>query len=92
MITVEILRNVIGVFLILFGLGVYAYDKTHDMKYSEFRYSPITWLITMIAGVFSASYTIERGFFFTIVSVLLWLAVRTILTKVMAKKNLGRTI
>lgn len=43
--TVEIVRTVVGVVFILFGLGVYAYDKLHNMKYSEFRYSPISWLI-----------------------------------------------
>lgn len=35
--TIEIVRTVVGVFFILFGLGTYAYDKRHHMKYSEFR-------------------------------------------------------
>ena len=40
--TVEIIRTVVGVFFILFGLVVYAYDQRGNMAYSEFRYSPIS--------------------------------------------------
>lgn len=92
MITVEIIRNVIGVFFILFGLGVYAYDKLHNMKYSEFRYSPISWLITIMAGVVALSYTFERCIISTICSIVLWLAVKVIISKVISKKNMNRTI
>ena len=30
--TVEMIRTVVGIAFILFGLGVYFYDKLHNMK------------------------------------------------------------
>lgn len=85
--TVEIVRTVVGVFFILFGLGVYAYDQRHNMVYSEFRYSPITWFICMMAGVFLAAFTVERGIYFAIVSVILWGGEKVVLAKMDEKKS-----
>lgn len=91
--TVEIIRTVIGVFFILFGLGVYAYDKTHDMKYIEFRYSPLDWLICMMVGVFTTGITVERGLCFAIGAAVLWAVEKVILLKLDEKKeNLKKSV
>ncbi|MDY3374325.1 MAG: hypothetical protein SOX50_13760 [Terrisporobacter othiniensis] len=34
------------------------------MAYSEYRYSPISWLICIPIGVFVVAFTIERGIYF----------------------------
>ncbi|MPM19901.1 hypothetical protein SDC9_66328 [bioreactor metagenome] len=85
--TIEIVRTVVGVFFVLFGLGVYAYDKRHNMKYSEFRYSPIDWLGCMLAGIIAGAITVERGILFVIASVVLWTVVKVMLLKLDEKKN-----
>lgn len=85
--TVEILRTVIGVFFILYGLGVYAYDKAHKMKYIEFRYSPIDWLICILVGIGVGGITIERIIYFAIVALILWTIEKSILLKMNEKKE-----
>lgn len=85
--TVEIIKTVVGVFFILFGLGVYAYDQTHNMVYSEFRYSPISWLICILTGVFISGFTIDRGIYFAIAAVVLWSIEKIVLIKLDEKKR-----
>ena len=85
--TTEIVRTVVGVFFILLGLGTYAYDKRHDMKYSEFRYSPIDWFICMLAGVLAGAITVERGIIFVIAAIILWTVVKVMLVKLDEKKS-----
>lgn len=84
---VEIVRTVIGIIFILYGLGVYAYDRTHEMKYSEFRYSPIDWFITIMAGVVASDCTIERGIFFTVIALILWTSEKVILKRMDRKQS-----
>lgn len=84
--TVEIIRTVVGVFFILFGLVVYAYDQRGNMAYSEFRYSPISWLISILIGVFVVAFTIERGIYFAMAAVILW-AVEKIVLIILDEKN-----
>ena len=85
--TIEIVRTVVGVFFILFGLGTYAYDKRHHMKYSEFRYSPIDWLICMLVGVLAGAITVERGIVFATAAIILWTVVKIMLVKSDEKKS-----
>ncbi len=77
--TVEIFRTVVGVFFILFGLVIYAYDQRHDMVYSEYRYSPMSWLICILVGVFLTACTMERGIYFAMAAVVLWSVEKIIL-------------
>lgn len=77
--TVEIIRTVVGVFFILFGLIVYVYDQRGNMAYSEYRYSPISWLICILIGVFVAALTIERGIYFAMAAVILWAVEKVVL-------------
>lgn len=79
--TVEIIRTVIGVVLILFGLGVYVYEKRHAMKYSEFRYSPISWLICLIAGVCAMAYSVKIGVISAVVTLILWVITKMVVSK-----------
>ncbi|MEW9080496.1 hypothetical protein [Terrisporobacter glycolicus] len=85
--TIEIVRTVVGVFFILFGLGTYAYDKRHHMKYSEFRYSPIDWLICMLTGVLAGAITVRRGIIFVIAAIILWIVVKVVIVKLDEKKE-----
>ncbi len=86
--TVEILRTIIGVLIILFGLGVYAYDKLHHMKYSEFRYSPITWFICLLAGVYILAYTVKIGIISVVVTSILWIITKTVVSNSIKKKSI----
>ncbi|WP_343344524.1 hypothetical protein [Terrisporobacter petrolearius] len=85
--TIEIVRIVVGVFFVLFGLGVYAYDKTHNMKYREYRYSPISWLGCMLAGIIAGAITVKIATVYVIASVVLWLVVRGQLSQLEKKEN-----
>lgn len=85
--TVETIRTVIGVFFILFGLGVYAHDETHNTKDLESGYSPISWLICIIAGVFAVALSLERGIYFAIAATILWSVEKVVLLKLDDKKN-----
>lgn len=80
--TLEIIRIALGIALILFGLGVYAYDTLHDMKYSEFRYSPISWVFAVGAGVIVSAYNIKIGIIMGIISIILWILEKIVLSKV----------
>ena len=86
--TVEIVRTVVGIICILFGLGVYVYDKLHEMKYSEFRYSPISWLICLLAGVCAISYNVKIGIVCAIVTLILWGITKIMILNVIKKKSI----
>ncbi|UEL46339.1 hypothetical protein [Terrisporobacter hibernicus] len=85
--TIEIVRIVVGVFFVLFGLSVYSYDKTHNMKYREFRYSPLSWLGCMLAGIIAGAITVKIATVYVIASVVLWLVVRGKLSQLDKKNN-----
>lgn len=85
--TVEIIRTVVGVVVILFGLGVYAYEKLHDMVYSEFRYSPIYWFICLLLGIYTMSYTVKIGIIGVVVTFILWLITRVVVLNLSEKKQ-----
>lgn len=85
--TVEIIRTVVGVFFILFGLIVYVYDQRGNMAYSEYRYSPISWLICILIGVFVVAFTIERGIYFAMAAVILWAVEKIVLIILDEKKS-----
>lgn len=85
--TVEVIRTVVGVFFILYGLCVYAYDQINTMRYSEFRYSPISWLICILAGVLTLAFTLERGIYFAMAASVLWAIEKVILLKFDEKKS-----
>lgn len=85
--TVEIVRSVVGVLFILFGLGVYAYDKRHYMKYSEFRYSPISWFICILAGVYAMSYTVKIGIICGVVTLILWVITKIVVSNLIYSKS-----
>ena len=86
--TVEIVSTVVGIIFILFGLGVYAYDKLHDMKYSEFRYSPISWFICLLAGICAMTYNVKIGFVSAIVTIILWVITKRVVLNVIEKKSI----
>ena len=86
--TVEIVRTVVGVVFILFGLGVYAYDKLHDIKYSEFRYSPISWLICILAGVCAMAYTVKIGIICGLVTLILWVITKIVVLNLIEKRSI----
>ena len=85
--TVGMIRTVVGIAFILFGLGVYFYDKLHNMKYSEFRYSPISWFICILVGIYSAALTVQRGVIVSIVAVVLWVVTKLVVSKFNEKKS-----
>ena len=86
--TVEIVRTVVGVVFILFGLGVYAYDKLHDMKYSEFRYSPISWLICLLPGVCAMTYNVKIGVICGVVTLILWVITKIVVLNLIEKRSI----
>ena len=86
--TVEVIRAIVGVVFIIFGLGVYLYDKLHHMKYSEFRYSPISWLICILAGVYAMAYTVKVGIICGVVTLILWVTAKTVVLNLIEKRSI----
>lgn len=85
--TIQVIRTVVGVFLILYGLGVYAYNNSHNLKYIDQINGVFNGPMCMIAGVLVSAYTIKQGVIFGIIALALWS-----ITYVIFKKNILKVL
>lgn len=84
--TVEIVRTVAGIFLIIYGLGVCAYERFHEMKYIDQVNGVINGPVCIVAGVLFAAYNVKQGILVGVIAIVLWGIERVILNK-KASKN-----
>ncbi len=85
--TVQMMRTVLGIFLILLGLGLYAYDEQNYINHLAMKYSPICWLLFIIIGVLLLAFNIESGIYFAIAVTMLWSIEKVVLVELDEKKN-----
>jgi hypothetical protein len=83
--TVEIIRLVVGVGFILYGLGFNAYEKFNDMKFIDQINGVINGKVCIIAGVLVCSFNLKFGIILGIIAFLLWIIEEIILNKKMNK-------
>ena len=55
------------------------------MKYSEFRYSPISWLIYLLAGVCAMTYNVKIGVICGVVTLILWVITKMVVLNLLKK-------
>lgn len=86
---IELIRTIIGIFFIIYGIGFCAYEKFHDMKYIDQRNGVINGFVCIVVGVLISAYNIEQGILVGGVSLILWGVEKIILEKIAIKKNNG---
>lgn len=86
---IELIRTVIGIFFIIYGLGFCAYEKFHDMKYIDQINGVINGFVCIVVGVLISAYNIKQGILVGAVSLILWGVEKIILEKIAIKKNNG---
>ncbi|WP_373599778.1 hypothetical protein [Paraclostridium bifermentans] len=84
---IELIRTVIGIFFIIYGLGFCAYEKFHDMKYIDQINGVINGFVCIVVGVLISAYNIKQGILVGAVSLILWGVEKIILEKIAIKKN-----
>ncbi len=87
---IELIRTVIGIFFIIYGLGFCAYEKFHDMKYIDQINGVINGFVCIVVGVLISAYNIKQGILVGAVSLILWGVEKIILEKIAIKKNNGQ--
>lgn len=83
--TVEIIRLVIGIGFILYGLGFNAYEKFHEMKFIDQRNGVINGKVCIIVGVFLCAFNLKFGIISGVIALLLWIIEEIILRKKIKK-------
>ena len=78
---IEIIRVIIGIVLIAYGLGVNYYEKFHDMKYIDQRNGVLNGKVAVFAGILVSAYTVKIGIIVAIISVTLVIAEEIILNR-----------
>ena len=78
---IEIIRLIIGILLIAYGLGVNYYENFHDMKYIDQRNGVLNGKVAILAGTLVSAYTIKIGIIVAIISVALLIAEEIILNR-----------
>jgi hypothetical protein len=78
---IEIIRVIIGIVLIAFGLGVNYYEKFHDMKYIDQRNGVLNGKVAVFAGVLISAYTVKIGIIVAIISFALVIAEEIMLNR-----------
>lgn len=85
--TVELVRSIIGGFLIIYGLFFSALEKFHGIKYVDQINGIINGFVCIIAGIVVSAYTIQRGVWVGIVGLSLWGIEQLIIRKIKKQKN-----
>lgn len=85
--TVEIIRLVVGIGLILYGLGFNAYEKFNDMKFVDQINGVINGKVCIIVGVFVCAFNLKFGIISGIIAFLLWIIEEIILNKKVNKSS-----
>lgn len=84
--TVEIIRTVVGIFFIVYGLGVSAYEQFHEMKYIDQRNGVINGFVCLIVGILVSAYNLKRGLWIGVIALAIWGIEKVILVKISKKK------
>lgn len=79
--TVEIIRLVVGIGFILYGLGFNAYEKFNDMKFIDQINGVINGKVCIIVGVFVCALNLKFGIISGVIALLLWIIEEVILNK-----------
>lgn len=82
-----LIRSILGLFLILYGLGFYAYEQFHEMKYIDQHNGVLNSIVCIVCGVLVASFNFKQGIIYGLISFLIWLIERVILNKIMNNKD-----
>lgn len=85
--TMGIIRVVIGVILIIYGLGVNYYEKFHDMKYIDQRNGVLNGKVAVLAGIFVSAYTVKIGIILAIISISLLIIEEIIINRKINKSK-----
>ena len=85
--TVEIVRLVVGIGLILYGLGFNAYEKFNDMKFIDQINGVINGKVCIIVGVFVCALNLKFGIISGVIALLLWIIEEVILNKKVNKST-----
>lgn len=78
---IEIIRVIIGIVLIAYGLGVNYYEKFHDMKNIDQRNGVLNGKVAVFAGTLVSAYTVKIGIIVAIISVALVIAEEIMLNR-----------
>lgn len=84
---VEMVRMVVGIFLVIYGLGVSAYQEFHDVKYSDQHNGVINGIFCVVAGILCCATTIQRGVIIGVIAIPLWGLEQIILDKIKASNR-----
>lgn len=85
--TVEIVRLVVGIGLILYGLWFNAYEKFIDMKFIDQVNGVINGKICIIVGVFVCALNLKVWIISGVVALLLWIIEEIILNNKVNKST-----
>lgn len=84
---VELIRTAVGVFFIIYGLGVCAYEKFHDMLYIDQINGVLNGFVCIVVGVILCAYNVKQGVLVGVIALILWGVEKIILEKIATKKN-----
>lgn len=84
---IELIRTVVGVFFIIYGLGVCAYEKFHDMLYIDQINGVMNGFACIVVGVILCAYNVKQGVIVGVIALILWLVEKVILQKIANKKD-----
>lgn len=84
--TIQVVRTVVGVFFILYGLGIYIYNNFHTLKYVDQINGVFNGPMCIIVGVLISAYTLKQGFIIGIIALVLWSITYILLKKDILKK------
>lgn len=86
---VELIRTILGIGFIIYGLGFCAYEKFHDMKYIDQINGVINGFVCIVVGVIISAYNLEQGILIGVVAFVLWGIEKIALEKIAIKRNNG---
>lgn len=85
--TIEIIRTVVGIFLIVEGLVATAYEQFHEMKYIDQINGVLNGFVCLIVGILVASYSLKQGILVGSVALVLWAIEKMVLIKISKNKS-----
>jgi len=84
---ITLIRMVVGILFIGYGLGFSAYEKFNEVSYSDQINGVINGFVCIIVGILVSASTINRGIVVGIVALLVWRIEQLILSKIIKNKN-----
>ncbi|MGL6105589.1 hypothetical protein, partial [Romboutsia sp.] len=85
--TIELIRVVLGIILILYGLGINWYEKFKDVKYIDQINGVLNGKIVVLVGVLVSAYSTKIGILSAIISATLLIVEEVVLKKKLKKVN-----